>query len=217
MPIQTSITAATRVPADAELLAVPFGADLDPRVELPLPAAALLDHYQAKGEAGEIVEVPVARGDAVGRVLLYGVGDGSATALRKAGAAVARRAKGRDALSVLLPEGPAGAALVEGALLAAYTFRIGANGSGPVSAIEFAGDGAEAAVDRGRVIAGAVALARDLANMPSSVKTPQWLAEQALEQLVEEGPRGRMSARIWDEDALRSEGFGGILAVGQGR
>ncbi|GIH77399.1 leucyl aminopeptidase family protein [Planobispora longispora] len=216
MPIQTSITAATRVPADAELLAVPFGADLDPRVELPLPAAALLDHYQAKGEAGEIVEVPVARGDAVGRVLLYGVGDGSATALRKAGAAVARRAKGRDALSVLLPEGPAGAALVEGALLAAYTFRIGANGSGPVSAIEFAGDGAEAAVDRGRVIAGAVALARDLANMPSSVKTPQWLAEQALEQLVEEGPRGRMSARIWDEDALRSEGFGGILAVGQG-
>ncbi|GGS65303.1 hypothetical protein GCM10010156_25290 [Planobispora rosea] len=205
------------MPADAELLAVPFDADLDPQVELPLPAAALLGHYQAKGEAGEIVEVPVARGDAVGRVLLYGVGDGSAAALRKAGAAVARRARGRDALSVVLPAGPAGAALVEGALLASYTFRIGENsGSGPVAAIEFAGEGAEAAVERGRVIAEAVAFARDLANMPSSVKTPQWLAERALEQLAEEGPRGRMSARIWDEDALLSEGFGGILAVGQG-
>ncbi|WP_307845646.1 leucyl aminopeptidase [Planomonospora sp. ID67723] len=223
MPIKTSITTAPRVPDGAELLAVPFGAELDPRVELPVPAAALLDHYQAKGEAGEIVEVPVTRGDGVGRVLLYGVGDGSATALRKAGAAVVRRGRGREALSVVLPAGSAGerAAFVEGALLAAYTFRIGEAGSGPVAAIEFAGEdprdaaGVEAAVDRGRVIAEAVALARDLANTPASVKTPEWLAERALEQLAEAGP-GRMSARVWDEDALRTGRFGGILAVGQG-
>ncbi|GIH91423.1 M17 family metallopeptidase [Planobispora siamensis] len=215
MPIQTSITTVAQASADAALLAVPFGEDLAPRVELPVPAAPLLEHYQAKGEAGEIVEVPVARGDAVGRVLLYGVGDGSATALRKAGAAVARRAKGRDALSVVLPEG-ARAAFVEGALLAAYTFRIGESGSGPVAAIEFASEDAEAEVARGQAIAGAVALARDLANTPSSEKNPEWLAERALEQLAEDGPQGRTSARVWDEDALRSGGFGGILAVGQG-
>ena len=83
------------VAKDAELLAVPFAADLAPAIELPVPAAALLAHYQAKGEAGEVIEVPVANGDAVGRVLLYGVGDGSAADLRKAGAAVARRGKGR--------------------------------------------------------------------------------------------------------------------------
>ncbi|GAA3442137.1 M17 family metallopeptidase [Planomonospora venezuelensis] len=230
VPIETSITAAARPQAGAELLAVPFGPELGPKAELPVPAAALLDHYQARGEAGEVVEVPVARGDGVGRVLLYGIGDGSAAALRKAGAAVTRRAKGRESLSVVLPGGSTGAraAFVEGALLAAYTFRIGEAGSGPVASIEFAGvhpgeaqdaadaEAVEAAVARGRVTAGAVALARDLANTPSSVKTPEWLAERALEQLSEEGPGGRMSARVWDEDALRTGRFGGILAVGQG-
>ncbi|WP_433245040.1 leucyl aminopeptidase [Streptosporangium sp. CA-135522] len=192
---------------DARLLAVPFGADLAPKVELPLPAAALLAHYEAKGEAGEVVEVPVANGDSIGRILLYGVGDGSATALRKAGAAVARRGKGKDAIRIVLPDGQV-TAFVEGALLATYTFRIGEAKSTPVAMIEFVGDGAEAEVARGEVIAGAVALARDLSNMPASVKTPAWLAERAAEQGV--------TAKVWDEQELRAGKFGGILAVGQG-
>ena len=75
VPIHTSTEFATRQePEAAELLAVPYGADLAPDVALPLPPEALLREYDAKGEAGEIVEVPVARGDRVGRVLLYGVG-----------------------------------------------------------------------------------------------------------------------------------------------
>lgn len=146
------------------MLAVPFAADLAPEIELPVPAAALLAHHKAKGEAGEIVEVPVANGDAVGRVLLYGVGDGSAAALRKAGAAVARRGKGRDAIRIVLPDGPV-AAFVEGALLATYTFRAGEAKSSPVT-LEFVGDGVEAEVAGAEVIAGAVALARDLTNTP---------------------------------------------------
>ncbi|MFI6456482.1 leucyl aminopeptidase family protein [Streptosporangium amethystogenes] len=191
---------------DAELLAVPFAEDLAPEIELPVPVAALLAHYQAKGEAGEIVEVPVANGDAVGRVLLYGVGDGSATALRKAGAAVARRGKGKDAIRIVLPGGPV-AAFVEGALLATYTFRVG-EAKSPVTTLEFVGDGVEAEVAGAEVIAGAVALARDLTNTPSSVKSPAWLAERAAEQGV--------AVRVWDERELRSGGFGGILAVGKG-
>ena len=172
-----------------------------------MPSAALLDHYQAKGEAGEIIEVPVANGDAVGRVLLYGVGDGSAADLRKAGAAVARRGKGKDTIRIVLPEGPV-AAFVEGALLATYAFRMGEKKSTSVAMIEFVGEGAEAEVAKGKLIAEAVALARDLANTPSSVKNPAWLAERALEQGV--------TARVWDEKELRSGGFGGIVAVGQG-
>ncbi|MFF5206815.1 leucyl aminopeptidase [Streptosporangium sp. NPDC000396] len=198
-------------PAGAELLAVPFAADRAPQIELPVPTDALLAHYQAKGEAGEIVEVPVANGDTVGRVLLYGVGDGSATALRKAGAAVARRGKGRDAIRIVLPEGPV-AAFVEGALLATYTFRIGEEKSKPVATVEFVGEGVEAEVAKGEVIAGAVALARDLTNMPSSVKNPAWLAERAVEHAAAQG----VTAKVWDEAGLRSEGFGGLLAVGQG-
>ncbi|MEU8381600.1 leucyl aminopeptidase [Streptosporangium sp. NPDC048865] len=193
-------------PGDAELLAVPFDGDLAPGIELPVPAAALLAHHKAKGEAGEIVEVPVANGDAVGRVLLYGVGDGSATALRRAGAAVARRGKGRDAIRIVLPDGPV-AAFAEGALLATYTFRVGEAKSAPVT-LEFVGDGVEAEVAEAEVVARAVALARDLTNTPSSVKSPAWLAERAAEQGV--------AVRVWEEQELRSGGFGGILAVGQG-
>ncbi|MEU1732542.1 leucyl aminopeptidase [Streptosporangium sp. NPDC020145] len=197
---------------EAGLLAVPFSADRAPEVELPLPVEALLAHYEAKGEAGEVVEVPVANGDGVGRVLLYGVGDGSAGALRKAGATVVRRGRGRSSIRVVLPEGPV-AAFVEGALLATYTFRIGETRSAPAALVELVGDGVEAEVARGAVVAEAVSFARDLANTPASIKTPQWLAERATERAE---AAGGVEVKVWDERELRAEGFGGILAVGQG-
>ncbi|MEV6031175.1 leucyl aminopeptidase [Nonomuraea sp. NPDC052116] len=206
MPIETTASVVAQVPDGAELLAVPFDSTLSPEVELHLPVSDLLAHYEAKGEAGEIVEVPVARGGGVGRVLLYGVGDGSPRALRKAGAALARRAKGRDTLTVVAPDGDV-AAFAEAALLAAYSFKIGNGGKKPVRALAFAGADA-AQVRRAQVVAQAVALARDLANTPSSVKNPAWLAERAAEVGV--------PARIWDEEQLQADGFGGILAVGRG-
>ncbi|MFG2076750.1 leucyl aminopeptidase [Nonomuraea maritima] len=208
MPIETTATVVAEVPDDAELLAVPYSADLQPArpVELHLPVTDLLTHYEAKGEAGEIVEVPVARAGGVGRVLLYGVGDGSPRALRTAGAALTRRVKGRDTLTVVPPEGDV-AAFAEAALLAAYTFRIGRSGRTPVRTLAFAGAEQEA-VRRAQTVAQAVALARDLANTPASVKNPAWLAERAAESGVE--------TRVWDEEQLQSDGFGGILAVGRG-
>ncbi|MFI7126333.1 leucyl aminopeptidase [Nonomuraea sp. NPDC050153] len=206
MPIETTASVVAQVPDGAELLAVPFDSGLSPEVELHLPVSDLLAHYEAKGEAGEIVEVPVARAGGVGRVLLYGVGDGSPRALRKAGAALVRRAKGRDTLTVVAPEGDV-AAFAEAALLAAYSFKIGNEGKKPVRALALAGAD-EGQVRRAQVVAQAVALARDLANMPSSVKNPAWLAERAAEVGV--------PARIWDEEQLQADGFGGILAVGRG-
>jgi leucyl aminopeptidase len=206
VPIETTATAAADRPADAELLAVPYDAGLAPAVELDLPVSDLLAHYDAKGEAGELVEVPVAREGGVGRVLLYGVGDGSPRALRKAAAALTRRCKGRQALAVVTPEGDV-SGFVEAALLAAYTFRIGSPGKLPVRALTFVGAD-EQVVRRARTVARAVALARDLANTPASVKNPAWLAERAAEQDV--------PVRVWDEEQLQAEGFGGILAVGKG-
>ncbi|GAA3110742.1 hypothetical protein GCM10020001_031510 [Nonomuraea salmonea] len=206
MPIETTTSVVTEVPDDAELLAVPYDSDLSPSVELPLPAAGLLAHYDAKGEAGEIVEVPVARSGGVGRVLLYGVGDGSPRALRTAAAALTRKAKGRDTLTVVPPAGDL-TPFAEAALLAAYTFRIGKAGKKPVGTLVFAGAD-EGQVRRAETVARAVAFARDLANTPSSVKNPAWLAEQAQESGV--------PVEVWDEERLKADGFGGILAVGQG-
>ncbi|HUR06680.1 MAG TPA: leucyl aminopeptidase [Nonomuraea sp.] len=208
MPIETTASVVADVPADVELLAVPFDADLVPAAELDLhvPAAALLAHYDAKGEAGEVIEVPVAREGGVGRVLLYGIGDGSPRALRKAAAALTRKAKGKQELAVVPPQGDV-TAFAEAALLAAYTFRIGAPGKQPVRALRFVGAD-EGSVRRGQTVAQAVALARDLTNTPASVKTPAWLAERAAEHDV--------PVRVWDEEQLQAGGFGGILAVGRG-
>ncbi|SDG91798.1 leucyl aminopeptidase [Sinosporangium album] len=219
MPLDTSIAVRSRVSERAELVAIPFGRDLKPDApELPVPVAGLLAYYEAKGDAGEIVEIPVARGEAVGRVLLYGVGDATEGELRRAGAALARAAKGRPSLSVVPPSGPV-SSLVEGALLAAYSFSIGSRRTTSVTSIEIAtsadaGDGStvsaelEADVRKGEIAARAVALARDLANTPASVKSPAWLAERAEEQ--------GLPTKVWTERELRAEGFGGILAVGAG-
>ncbi|WP_113704447.1 leucyl aminopeptidase [Nonomuraea lactucae] len=208
MPIETTASVVADVPAGAELLAVPYTPDLAPvlPLDLPVPVPGLLAHYEAKGDAGEIVEVPVAREQGVGRVLLYGVGDGSQRALRKAAALLTRRARGRAQLTVVVPEGDA-AAFAEAALLAAYTFKMGEPGKKPVRELRLVGAD-ERAVRRGERVAQAVALARDLANTPASVKTPAWLAERAAEQGV--------PVRVWDEEQLRADGFGGILAVGRG-
>ncbi|SDI78214.1 leucyl aminopeptidase [Nonomuraea jiangxiensis] len=208
MPIETTATVVAEVPDDAELLAVPYAADLNPAhaIELHLPVPDLLALYEAKGEAGEIVDVPVARAGGAGRVLLYGVGDGSPGALRKAAAALTRRAKGREALTVVVPAGDH-AVFAEAALLAAYSFKIGEPGKQTVRSLVLVGADEEQ-VRRARTVSRAVALTRDLTNTPSSVKNPAWLAERAAEQGV--------AVRVWDEEQLRADGFGGILAVGQG-
>src|SRR5690348_13840027 len=68
-----------------------IGRGADALAGLGIDAVAVLAAKEATGKAGEVVEVPVAR-DGVSTVLLVGVGDGAPVALRKAGAAVARRA-----------------------------------------------------------------------------------------------------------------------------
>lgn len=58
----------------------------------------------------------------------------------------------------------------------------------------------------------AVWVARDLANTPSSVKSPAWLADQAERLAAGAG----LKARTTDAAELVSRGFGGMLAVGSG-
>ncbi|MFC4532480.1 leucyl aminopeptidase [Sphaerisporangium dianthi] len=216
MPIETVLSFGDSPAQDTDLLAVPFGGELTPQVELPVPIPALLAHHEAKGEAGEVIEVPVPHGDAVRRVLLYGIGDGGPRALRKAGGTLARRARGRRTIDIALPAGvgePGWSALTEGALLASYTMRIGASRVKAVEEVRLSGpEQARAVVERAEVIARATALTRDLANTPSSEKNPAWLAARAAELAGREG----LTIKVWEPDDLAGGGFGGILAVGQG-
>ena len=69
------------------------------------------------------------------------------------------------------------------------------------------------AVEYGAVLGAATCLSKDLANMPSNVKTPEWLSQQA-KKLV--GSIEGVKVKIRDAEWLEAKGFGGILAVGKG-
>ena len=231
MPIDTKLTVAVeslRVAAPAaDLLAIPIRAtavdvpggtaEVDDRYAaeltglLPVDVAELLAYHEAKGDAGEIIATPVQLAAGVAEVLLFGTGDGAAGALRRAGAQLARRAKGRTTLAVAAPAGDH-AAFTEGLLLGSYGFRIGAAAKKTaVQNIVLAG-GDDNAVSRGTTTARATALARDLANTPSLDKSPAWLADRAKEIAAESG----LTFRVRDENELRAAGFGGLIAVGAG-
>jgi leucyl aminopeptidase len=71
----------------------------------------------------------------------------------------------------------------------------------------------EPAVARAVLLTSATALSRDLANMPSNVKNPAWLARMAT-RVAERAPGVRVT--VHDEHWLAQQGFGGVLAVGSG-
>src|SRR3954447_22267347 len=85
----------------------------------PIEVAGLLTREKAKGDAGELVALPVED-----RVLLLGTGDGTPATLRKAGAAVARRAKSQESLALdlrqLALDEDTLLGLAEGLLLGSY-------------------------------------------------------------------------------------------------
>ena len=67
------------------------------------------------------------------------------------------------------------------------------------------------ALDRALAVGGAGWRARMLATVPSNIKNPQWLADQAVALADETGLR----VTVWDVDELEADGFGGILGIGQ--
>ena len=195
------------------------------RCGLDLPTA--LERARAKGDAGEVVDLAVTDpGVPTRRMLLVGVGTGSPLHLRRAGAAAGRRAAGADVLATDLAAGldeDAARAVVEGALLAAYRFRAEGAALDPRTApvggvaLHVGRRGAESrsaarAVERATVTATATHRARDLANTPSQLKDPAWLAGRARDL----GRRTGLEVTVRDERALAAEGFGGVLAVGAG-
>lgn len=183
----------------------------------------LLETERATGEAGEIVVLPLPGGvpgnPALRRVLLVGVGSQRALDFRRAGSALARATRDRARLATTIPALDPDTALgpfVVGVTLASFSFDWRSSGPEhrPVGEVVLAEHepSYDAALARARAVAAAGWRARFLATVPSNVKNPAWLAEQALAVAAEAG----LEARVWDEHQLAAEGFGGIVGVGQG-
>jgi leucyl aminopeptidase len=188
---------------------------------LGIDLLAALEAARATGRTGEVTSVPVTSGsDDVSLVLLIGVGDATVTDFRRAGAALARATKDRasvvTSLAAIAPDGGLGA-LVVGAMLGSFAFHWRSTGpkQRPVARIVWADvtdDGADDELARAIALGGAGWRSRTLATVPANLKTPAWLADQA----VEVGEAAGLDVTVWDEEKLAAEGFGGILAVGGG-
>jgi leucyl aminopeptidase len=206
--------------AARQAVADPGAAELEPL--LPTGVGGLLASYGASGAAGEVTEAPADLGGGVVRLMFVGTGDGSAAALRRAGAVLGRRVAGGKTAVAALPTDvspDAVGAFTEGMLLGSYKYAFAAGGpADPAGAVRLLAAApadpvaVSAAVARAAVVAGAVAFARDLINTPSARKSPQWLADQATELARRCGLR----VRVVGGDELAAAGFGGIVAVGSG-
>lgn len=227
--------------------AAPGETDLQPRAgtadaaaRYGIDLAELAERAGLTGAAGEAhtVHLPRPVGSAPlpwsglpSRLVLVGVGAGTPTDLRRAGAALARatRGLGRVVTSVAAEHTPTSAArvtaLVEGYQLAAYRMPTAA-ASTPESeqrqaaARELlvlggdAGHGPDVADAVRHAVVGSTAtwLVRDLANIPSSTKNPAWVADEAGRLARDAG----LTVHVRGPAELTAEGFGGILAVGAG-
>ncbi|MFG1884422.1 leucyl aminopeptidase family protein [Micromonospora sp. NPDC049102] len=182
-------------------------------------AAALVPAARLSGRAGEIT-TQLRPGLSPGRLVLLGVGDGGESSWRAAGAVLARSAVDETHITIALPaEVPPAVirGLTEGLLLASYRFRLtDADGPPALGSVDLlVADPAahEDTIATARTTAAMTRFARDLTNTPSSVKTPQWFADQVTTAAADL-PGLRLTVRGPAE--LAAEGFGGILAVGGG-
>ena len=208
-------------------LRVAVTGDATDEVWLGPGAADLLGGDEAPdltGKAGEVYPVPGAK------ARLAGVGARKPADWRTAGAALARAADdaldadstpAQRAIELSLPADIDVAeleALVLGLLLGGYRFKVtGQEPKAKVRTIRLrlpdASAGQRSAVARASVLAAATALTRDLANMPSDVKTPAWLADTAVK--IGSAVTG-LTVTVRDEQWLAEQRFGGVLAVGGG-
>ena len=223
---------------DAEVIALPVavpvpgtGADTDEAAALVIgPGAVALDERydllgileseRATGRAGEIVAVPVADGDgALKRILLVGVGAQRRDDFRRAGAALARATRDVASVATSVPALAPAEALepfVVGAILGSFNFNWRSTGpewhaASELMLAELSPETYAEALARAEAIGTAAWRARFWATVPSNLKNPAWLADQALEVAEAAG----LEAQVWDEHRLAADGFGGILGVGQ--
>jgi leucyl aminopeptidase len=180
-----------------------------------------------RGSLGELLTLyPQSRLN-VKRVLVVGLGKQekvNAQSIRRASAIAARHLQqsGATQITLALQSETVDAALAaqaqtEGALLGSYSFRgyqrqpakalnsISVLASGNQEAIE-------QAVKTGQALANASNFSRSLVNEPASVLTPIELANRAKEMAQRTG----LEYEIFEEEQIREEAMGGLLAVSQG-
>jgi leucyl aminopeptidase len=227
-----STTAADRVAAD--LLAVPVasGGELGPGADVVDAAldgglAAFLAEAGFDGKPGETLAVPTGGRIKAKAALLVGVGDRAdltVDGVRRAAAAISRRAGKVASVATTLAEAGTGLdvadaaqAVAEGFVLGGYQYLQYKGNATPaklakVTVLATGGAGVRAAVGRGATIGAAVTWARDMVNTPSKEKSPADMVAAARKLLRGTG----VTVQVLDVKQLQAQRMGGVLGVGQG-
>lgn len=169
-----------------------------------------LAFFGATGKAGEIFEVPVsAQNFSADRILLIGLGDRSNSSIRQAGAALGRKGRGKAAIlaCIAFTASDALKAFAISVQLGAYIWT---QKTGPIQEIPlflFTTDKPKA-VEDAAVIAAAISRTRDLIHTPANIKTPLWVAAEAVKISADNGLQVKVLA---GKDLAE---FGGLRAVG---
>ncbi len=196
--------------------------------------SALIEDGEIRGKLGELTIIHTLGRITPRRVMVAGCGPAdaaSAATLRRLAADVVRRARSNGYKTITahrpaahyLSAVEAAQASAEGALLGLYRITANPNsgddegGREPESATFVADDDAALAeldrgLDRGAIIAEAVALARDLANEPANRMTPTILAQRAKDAADTSG----MTFTNLSVGEITEMGMGGLLGVTAG-
>lgn len=199
-----------------------------PRPALEKSLAALYDSGEIKGKAAEFTLLHNLAGYKARRVLLAGAGKRDkfdAPALRDLAGAAVRflKGKGISSLAIAFDDGVNSpeyvTAAVEGVVLGAWEpDRLKTDKEGkdkPIASLTIAAGqdtALNAALERGRVIAEAANLTRDIAVEPPNVLTPLALAERARKMAESAG----LAFEVLDQNRMKQLGMGALLGVAQG-
>jgi leucyl aminopeptidase len=212
------------VPTGISCLGVAVGVDGAVPHQVGLNRAALVASG-FDGKVGQTLVLPRPDGPII---VAVGIGDAAAldaSKLRDAAAAFARATGKHGHLVTTLsevasvPPEVAGQAIVEGVLLARYHYDAFKPATSEVVltalTLVTAPEGVEAmtqGAERGRIMAAAAQLARDLANTPPAYLTARRMAEVATAIAADRG----LGIEVFDEAALAQLGCGGLLGVNAG-
>ena len=217
MRIITERKSPEQVSADALVLPVFEGGG-----ERRFGAVELAEAGEITGKFGELTLVHHPQNVAAHRVLFAGAGKPDkfdSAAARKLAGIAARHLKGKSVKRIAFAFDPAMAdAVVEGAVLGNFEpdrYRT-ANDKKSIDQVIVLADGVapgvEQAVERGRVIAEAQNLTRELVNEPANRLTPRLLAEAAFRMAAGHG----LECEILDRPQMEKLGMGALLGVAQG-
>ena len=192
----------------------------------------LVDLYSSgeiKGKAGEFTLIHRVEGFKARRVLIAGAGKQdkfNSAGIRKLAGSAVRQLKGKGVSSIVfvldkqLGTGDYVAAVAEAALLGAwepdYLKTDKDEQPKPITSISIATTSAdsslESALEKGRVIAEAANLTRDIAVEPPNLLTPMAMAERARKMAETNG----LAFEVLDQNRMRQLGMGALLGVAQG-